>query len=185
MKRTIKVGLSVGLIWIIFTMIMFYTGNGAATFKAGIFINVFCLLCAIAAGLYLHKKESGFEKATFPSDFKAAMQSGVIYAILVAGFIYLYHEKIDPSIREGIKGTWIEANENFVQNEEDYAQLQEDDPTWEDKTYDDYMENQEDQLDSIFSSSSIFIFHLAGLFFFSIFYSFFAVVILRKVVMRQ
>lgn len=185
MKRTVKVGISAALIWIIITMIVYYLDYSRDFFKIGIFINVFFLLGAIAAGLYLHKKDQGFEKLSFAMDFKPAMQSGIIYSLVVSGFIYLYHEKIDTSIKAALVESRVEAIHEMVPDEETYQKLQESDPTWRNKSFDDYIENQEDIIYSMISSFSVFIFHLMGLIFFSIFYSFFTTLILRKVVLRQ
>ena len=185
MKTTVKTGIGVALIWIIFCMLLFYTGNAKAGFVTGIFLNVFLLLASIAVGLYLHKKESGFEKLPFASDFKSAMQSGIVYALIVSSFIYLYHEKIDPTIKDDLVELRMEAIHTMIPDEAAYHELQKEDDTWAEKSYNDYIENQEDIIRSMISSFSIFIFHLMGLIFFSIFYSFFATLILRKIVLRQ
>ena len=184
MKTSVKIGIAFALIWMIINMIVFYVGGSIGFFKIGILINVFLLMAGIAVGLYLSKKDEGFAVGHFLADFKAAMQTGIIYTILVAGFAYLYHERIDPSIRNTmISERTADLNAKFP-DDSNFMALQETDPTWAGKSFDDFIENKEDNFESIFSSSSVFIAHLMGLTFFAGFYSFFVTLIFRKVVMK-
>ncbi|MBD3638853.1 MAG: DUF4199 family protein [Crocinitomicaceae bacterium] len=184
MKTTVKYGLIFGLSWIIITMILFYADFSREAFLPLIMVNLFLLLMAIAGGLYMTKKEKNFEPGIFADDFKTAMQGGIIYAILISGFVYLYHWKIDTSIRDAIIQERITALHNAVPDSDTYEELQEDDPTWQDKSYDDYIENQEDQIKGVVSPVSIFIMHLAGLCMLTFFYAFGATFIIRKVVLK-
>lgn len=165
-------------------MITFYTGMSAQAFVPLIMVDIFILLSCIAVGLYMSKKEGGFQVGIFADDFKTSLQSGIIYAITVAGFVYLYHNNIDTSIRDSLIEQRIEVLHEAVPDAETYAKLQEDDVTWKNKSYDDYIENQEDQIRSVISPLSIFIMHLMGLSLFAFFYSFFVTLIMRKVVLK-
>jgi hypothetical protein len=185
MKTSVKTGLFFALIWIILSLIFFLAGISKATFNIGILINIFLLMAAVASGLYLTKKEGNFERGIFLSDFKTSMQSGIIYAITISSFVYLYHNNIDLSIRQDLIDAQIEAVHRSVPDSETYAEMQADDPTWKDKSYDDYIELMEDQANSMISSSSVFIAHLMGLTFFTFFFSFFVTMIMRLVVLRR
>jgi len=184
MKTSVKIGFFFALIWIIINMVMFYAGISKEGFKVAVLINIFLLMSSIAAGLYLSKKEKDFEVGIFMEDFKTSMQSGIIYALTIACFVYLYHEKIDTSIKDELIANRIESIHASVPNSEVYAELQANDVTWKNKSYDDYIENQEDQARSMISSSSVFVAHLMGLTFFTFFFSFFITLIMRKVVLR-
>ena len=185
MKTSVKIGFFFALIWIIITMILFYAGVSKETFNIGVLINVFLLLSAIATGLFLTKKEHKYEKGIFIEDFKFAAQSGIIYAISIAAFVFLYHSKIDPSIREALINGQIEAIHKQVPNSDVYEEMKQDDPTWKDKSYDDYVENMEDQARSMISPTSVFVAHLMGLTFFALFFSFFVTVVMRYVILRN
>lgn len=185
MKTTIKVGFAGALVWIIITLIAFLSGFSKTFFDIGILINVFALMTSIGVGAFLAKKEIGYEKTFFLSDFKGAMQSGIIYTLCVASFIYVYHEKIDPSIRTELANSRLEALHEGMPNETIYLENLGDDDVWKNKSFDDYIENQEDTINATYSSMSVFLFHLMGLMLFSFFYSFFAVLILRKVVLKE
>lgn len=165
-------------------MITYLAGGSQQAFVPLILLDIFVLMAAIAAGLYMSKRERGFEMGIFADDFKTSLQSGIIYAISIAGFIYLYHSKIDTSIRQNLIEERIEVLHEAVPDQATYAQLQENDPTWKNKSYDDYIENQEDQIRSVISPLSIFIMHLMGLSLFAFFYSFFVTLIMRKVVLK-
>lgn len=185
MKTSVKFGFFFALIWIIITMILFYAGVSKETFNIGILINVFLLLCAISIGLYMTKREHKFEKGIFIEDFKFAAQSGIVYAISIAAFVFLYHSKIDTSIREALISGQVEAIHKQVPNSDVYEDLKKEDPTWKDKSYDDYVENMEDQARSMISPTSVFVAHLMGLTFFALFFSFFVTFVMRNVILRN
>jgi hypothetical protein len=184
MKTSVKYGFLFALLWIIINMVIFYGGISREAFLVLIMINLFFLLCAITIGLYMTKKERNWEVGVFLDDFKTSMQGGLVYAILIAGFIYLYHAKIDTSIRDGIINERIEVLHEAVPDSKTYKELQADDPTWRNKSFDDYIENQEDQIRSVVSPMSIFVMHLMGLSMLAFLYSFGSTIIVRKVVLR-
>ena len=186
MRTSVKVGVGFALIWVVYSIIILSLGYSIPLFNVGILVVVFLLLAAIAVGVFLEKKKQGYEQRPFLDDLKVAMQSGIIFAVLVSGYTYIYHTSIDTSIREKLHADRVEAlMENFP-DEEKYKELQKKDPTWRNKSYDDYMENQLDSSkDFLGSAGFVAIMHLAVLFFFTFFYGFFAVVVLRKVVLRH
>ena len=171
MKTSVKVALSVALIWIILTLVVFLAGYAAPFFVFGILLNIFMLLVAISLGLFFTRKEKGFEETLFLDDFKTAMQSGIVYTLIISGFVYLYHEVIDSSIKDRLVEARLETIQEMVPDEATYLKLQENDPQWQEKSYDDYIENQELSIKGIISSFSVFIFHMMGLFIFSMFFS--------------
>jgi hypothetical protein len=183
-KTSVKIGLFFALIWIIISLVLYLSGISRDAFKVGILLNIFLLMSSIAVGLFLSKKEKKFEKGTFLDDFKTAMQSGIIYALIISGFTYLYHSQIDVSIRQDLIDAQIEALHRNVPDSETFIELKDNDPTWRDKSYDDYIELMEDQAHSMISPTSVFIAHLMGLTFFTFFFSFFITLIIRKVVLR-
>lgn len=185
MKTSVKFGLLFALIWIILTMILFFAGVSKESFTIGVLINLFLLLTASAVGLFMVKREKNFEEGFFIEDFKISVQSALIYGITVSAFVFLYHSKIDPSIRQSLIDNQIEAIHKQVPNSERYAELQEGDPTWKNKSYDDYIENMEDQARSMISATSAFVAHLMGLTFFGLFFAFGSTFIIRNIFIRH
>lgn len=184
MKTSVKYGLMFALAWISLSMILFYARMSGTAFLPMILINLFLLMSAIAVGLYLTKKERNWEVGIFADDFKTAMQGGIVYAILISVFVYFYHAQIDTSIIDVIVEERMDVLHKAVPDEASYKELQKNDLTWKGKSYDDYIENQEDQIRSVVSPNSIFIMHLMGLSILAFLYSFGTAIIIRKVVLR-
>lgn len=184
MKTSIKVALGIALIWIIINLIVFLAGYSREFFTLGILFNIFLLLTSISLGLFLTKKEKNFAESIFLDDFKVAMQGGLIYTIIIAGFLYVYHEKIDTGIRQSLIGVKTKSLHDTYPDVESFKVLQETNPEWRDKNYDLYIEEQEDNIKGMYSSFSVFIFHMMALFIFSMFFSFFGTIIIRKVILR-
>lgn len=185
MKTSVKAAFSLSLVWIIINLIFFLLGYSKEAFGVGILLNLFCLLCSIALALFMTKKEKSFEKSFFLDDFKVALQGGIVYALTISAFLYIYHEYIDSSIKDALIENQMEALHKTYPDVASFEQLQEKDVQWKNKTFDDFIENQEDQFASVYTSFSVFAFHLAGLFIFSMFFAFFATIIVRKVILRH
>lgn len=185
MKTSVKAGILFSLIWIISVLTAFLAGYSVDFFLISELLGLFLLLGAIFAGLFLTKKENDYEKVNALEDFKVAMQSGLVYTIIITGFVYVYHNQIDPSIKENFIDQRIAALHEEYPDEASYKVLQANDQKWETFSYDDFIENQEDQTESFTGSFFTSFFHLMVFFMFSIFYSFFVVIVLRKVILRQ
>ena len=166
-------------------MIFFFTGNSKLGYETSVFINLFLLLTAIATGVFLFKKAEGFAEKSFLEDIKMAMQGGVMFTILVSGFIYIYHSKIDSSVIDNKVQAYLDVINSNVPDEATYIELQKDDATWKDKTYMDYIENQEDQTRGFISAGSLALMNAIIGVLLTIFFSIFTTVILRKVVLRN
>jgi len=185
MKTSVKVAFGISLVWIIVTLIIYLSGYSRQAFVFGIMINLFCLLISISLALFFTKKEKNYETSFFFDDFKIALQGGIVYALVISGFIYVYHEYIDSSIKDALVEDRIEALHKVYPDDASYLKLQAVDSKWKDKSFDDFIENQEDQTRGIISSFSVFVFHLMGLFIFAMFFAFFATIIMRKIILRQ
>jgi hypothetical protein len=184
MKTSVKVALGMAMVWIIIDLVFFLAGFSLQFFSLGILINLFLLLVAISAGLFLTKKNTKFQESFFLDDFKTAAQSGIVYTLIVAGFTYMYHEYIDQGIQQTLRNDRMETFREMYPDKEAFAKLQEQDPQWQGKTFDSFIENQEDITAGMISSFSVFIFHLMGFFVFSLFFAFFGTLIMRKVILR-
>jgi hypothetical protein len=184
MKPSVKVALICSLISIGIALGFYYSGQSLLGYELAGFINIFLLLISISIGVFLFKKGDDFSDKSFLEDIKIAMQGGVVFTILVSSFIYVYHSKIDTSIIDSKVNERMVYLMDSVPDETTYLQLQKDDITWQDKTYMDYLENQEDLARSIISAGSLGLMNaLVGLLM-TIFFSIFTTVILRKVVLR-
>jgi hypothetical protein len=184
MKTSVKAGVFFSLIWIIIVLVAFLTGHSIDFFLIGELLSLLLLLGAIFGGLFLTKKVKNYEVANALEDFKVAMQSGLVYTLIVTGFVYLYHNQIDTSIKESFIAQRVEALHEEFPDEASFISYQEIDPKWQRSTYNDFIENIEDQANTFIGPFFTSFFHLMVFFMFSLFYSFFVTLVIRKVILR-
>jgi hypothetical protein len=184
MKTSVKFGFFFALLWIISVLCAFLAGYSVDFFLISEILSLLFLVTAIFLGLFMTKKENGYEHVNALEDFKVALQSGLVYTIIVTGFIYVYHNQIDPSIKD----TFVEQRTQMLYeeypDEASYLELQAKDPKWETFSFDDFIENQEDQASSFIGPFFTALFHILILFMFSLFYSFFVMIVIRKVILK-
>lgn len=185
MKPSVKIAIVCSIISIGFTLAFFYAGKFQEGYEAGPFIKLFLLLSSIAGGVFVVKKKENFIERSFLEDFKYAMQGGIIFTILVSLFVYYYNLKMDTSIIDKKVALRMENSNKNVPDETTYKLLQKDDPTWQDKTFMDYKENQEDQFRGFISAKAFALVHVVVGMMLTLFFSVFVTLILRKVVLRQ
>lgn len=184
MKTSVKFGFFFALLWIISVLCAFLAGYSVDFFLISEILGLLFLVIAIFLGLFMTKKENKYEHVNALEDFKVAMQAGIVYTIIATGFTYVYHNQIDPSIKESFINQRNEALHLEYPDEASYIELQEADPKWATFSFDDFIENQEDQTSSFIGPFFTSFFHLMVLFMFSIFYSFFVMIVIRKVILR-
>ncbi len=184
MKIPVRIALICFLVSIVITLGFYYGGKPIIAAELNGFWNIFLLLSAIAIGLFTVRQKEGFVENSFIDDFKISMQGGAVFVLLLALFTYLYHTRIDTEYVEGRLIERLDANIQNVPDEATYLKLQKEDPTWADKSYLDYIENQEDQATPILSAKSLAIGYLAFGLVMALFFSIFTTLIFRKVVLR-
>jgi len=184
MKTSVKAGLFFSLIWIIIVLVAFLMGRSIDFFLIAELLSLLLLLGAIFTGLFLTKKENDYNVVNALEDFKVAMQSGLVYTILVTGFVYLYHNQIDTSIKDSFISQRVAALHEQYPDEISFKTLQDQDPKWKGSTYNDFIENVEDQAETIVGPFFTSFFHLMVFFMFSLFYSFFVTIVIRKIILR-
>ncbi|MNY26633.1 hypothetical protein D3C86_1604920 [compost metagenome] len=59
--------------------------------------NILCLLLAMTFGTIAEKRKENRLESSALGDIKNTLGGGLVYTVLVAGLIYLYYAKIDPS----------------------------------------------------------------------------------------
>lgn len=185
MKPSIKIAFVCSIISIGFTLAFYYAGKSVQGYEAAPFINLFLLLTAISGGVFMFKKKENFLERSFLEDIKYAMQGGIMFTIFVSLFVFFYHSKMDTSIIDSKVTALLEMSDKNVPNEEVYKELQKNDKTWQDKTFMDYKENQEDQFRSMVSAEAFALVHVVVGMLLTLFFSIFVTLILRKVVLRQ
>lgn len=96
MKVTFRVAIITAICWIAFKLVGIPLGINIPNYTTlFVLTNIFGLLVAVSVGLYLQKRK-GLEDDNMLTDIKNGMTSGVVYSLIVCGFLYFYYEKIDP-----------------------------------------------------------------------------------------
>jgi hypothetical protein len=185
MKSSVKIAIVCSLLSIGFTLAFYFAGKSQEGYEAGPFINLFLLLTAISGGVFSVKKKENFRDRSFLEDIKYAMQGGIMFTIFVSLFVYYYHSSMDTSIIDSKVTGLMEMSDQNVPDEATYKELQKNDNTWQDKTFMDYKENQEDQFRSMVSAEAFALVHVLIGMLLTLFFSIFVTLILRKVVLRQ
>ena len=95
MKATLKYALIFSFISIVAKIVLWQTGllenETTLTFK----VYILALLLSIFLGLNETKEKEQTEAATFGEDFKIALRSVVLYAIIMSFFTYIFYKFID------------------------------------------------------------------------------------------
>src|SRR5690554_2615762 len=100
MKPTLKIGLIFAAVWIALKLLFWQLGIFQESIHITGLINTLFLLLAIALGLYFQKKKEGLSNGTALTDVKNALQSGVLYTVIVSVFLYFYYDSINPEFTE-------------------------------------------------------------------------------------
>jgi len=185
MKPSVKIAIVCSAISIGITLAFFYAGKFQQGYEVGPFVKLFLLLASISGGVFVVKKKENFIDRSFLEDLKYAMQGGIIFTLFVSLFVYYYNLKMDTSIIDAKVALRMENSDKNVPDEATYKLLQKDDRTWQDKTYMDYKENQEDQYRGFISAKAFALVHVVVGMILTLFFSIFVTIILRKVVLRQ
>lgn len=98
MRPSIKVALIFVGIWFSVRLLFFWFQlfQDPASVKILVMWNILCLLLSISIGMLIEKRKEKASDSTALGDIKRAMASGMIYAVLVSGLIYLLYAQIDP-----------------------------------------------------------------------------------------
>lgn len=181
MKVSVKAGLVLASLWIIFKMIVFYMGESEAGFKVGIFLNILFVLLAAAIGLYFTKIKS--PPSFFLQDVKVCLRGSIVYTVIISAFVYMYYEKIDPfvmqnRIDEKVAYAEMQASENFKEIKAQTPGLKKDNP----EQYVEKVRKDSELLHSGFVQST---FSLIALMLASIIYAFLVTFVMRKIIFRQ
>lgn len=148
-------------------------------------INNLFLILAIALGLYYEKKKEGFGKGTAFSDLKAAVTSGMIYTLLIAGFIFVYYQYIQPEFIE----TRIEERMDLLYSEMERPSyidsLRNDNESFSMMTDEEIIRNIKDNTVTNLSPKSSFIFTLLGMMILTFSYGIFITIIYQRILFRE
>lgn len=184
MRVTVKVGILLAILWMIFKVIYHLSMPNSTDLTISIFTNMFLLITAISFGLYLQKKKEGSNQGNALSDIKSGMSSGVPYAVLVSVFMYVYYTNINPSYIQQIRKPFVEKLKEDLSTEEKVAKLKKLNPELETKTKSEIYKEGLKNIQFQTNPKSTSIISLLALILLTTFYSIIITIILRKTIFR-
>lgn len=184
MKITIKTALICALAWIGFKLLGYQLGwNTPNYISLFIMTNMLGLLVAVSVGLYLQKRK-GIEDDNMLTDIKNGMLSGVVYSLIVSGFIYFYYEKIDIEYNQKLIAESEMNLKTVVDDAEKLKELKASNEEFEVMTKEEIIEKQMETPRMLFSGKFTMTFGMLSMLMLSTLYSIVVTVIYRKILFR-
>ncbi|MCH2226093.1 MAG: hypothetical protein MK066_15095 [Crocinitomicaceae bacterium] len=186
MKITIKTGIIFAFFWMAIKMIIFWSSDNPenpASVMPGVLTNMFCLLMAIAVGLFLHKKNETDESNVL-GDIKNAMSAGVPYILLVSIFIYLFYTKINPEYIQHKQNETIAFVDKGLNDPKILEEFRKSQPDAEVMTKNEIRESMIESQTSIISAGATTTLSLLAMLLLTTLNSIFVTVVYRKLVFR-
>ncbi len=184
MKVTIKTALICAAVWIGFKLLGYQLGWNTPDYTSlFVLTNILGLLVAVSVGLYLQKRK-GVEDDSMLTDIKNGMTSGVIYALVVCGFLYLYYEKIDPEYNQKMIAEREMYFKTIVDDPAQLKELKASNKELEVMTKDEILEEFRKTPQMLFSGTFMMTFGMLSMLVLSTLYSILVSIIYRKVLFR-
>ncbi len=177
MSAVLKYALLFSALWIIVRLTTFL-GSFGEVYGYVLLINPLFLLLAVTFGLRASKSQSK-EASSFLRDVKTGMKAGVLYALIVALFTFLYHRSIDPDFFEDRKEKVIVSLKKEIEHRE---KLKEEEKEVPPGTID--IEQTRQSLNTMSSPFSVMTLTLLGLITLSIIYAMVVAALDRKVLSK-
>lgn len=184
MKITVKTAVVCSILWIIVKVAYHLIWPETTELSPLIFSNMFLLISSISFGLYLHKKQEGFSQGNALSDIKAAMASGVPYALVVSLFMFFYYNNINTQFITNIKKPFIAELKSDLKDEKTIEKLKRLNPELETKNKDEIYQQGIDNINAQTNPKATAIISLLGMIVLSTLYSILITIVYRKVLVK-
>ncbi len=185
MKPTLKIGLIFAAVWIALKLLFWQLGIFQESIHITGLINTLFLLLAIALGLYFQKKKEGLSNGTALTDVKNALQSGVLYTVIVSVFLYFYYDSINPEFTENRINEMSDMFYDNMQRESYVDSLKLQNPDIEELKNEDIIRKNKSELEQNLSPYSTFIFSLLGLIILAFTYSILVTLVFRMILFKD
>lgn len=177
MKKKISLPVSFAAVWILVRLIIFNLGVDSQI-KIGFFINILFIITLIIASLHLKvKAEKKLE--VFAVNFKNSLKNAGTYIIIVIGFIFIFHQFINPNYLSDFHEKAME-----IEQARDFEKLLSS-PMYKGFTKEEYLEKAESTSLMFTSKKIITTFYFLGLFMMSLIFSILIPLFYKKVVLRM
>ena len=179
MKPTVKIAFFFASFYMAFKIILFtqdlqHDENWRVML---IFGNMLFILLAVFFALRHQQKVDKGKETIFLHDFKLVLQSGVVYAVILGVFTFTYYKFIDPGYMEHLVELRMEGSEEF--------NLEAMGPEYpQGFTKEEIIQKELEASQMLYNPFGISALTTLGLLLMAIFYTFFLVILQRKVLSR-
>jgi hypothetical protein len=184
MRISIKVALAFASLWMAAKLIAYFLDFGSDWYNTSALVNNFLLLSSIAIGVYLTKKQTGFQVVTFLEDVKSGIAGGVVYTLIVASFSFLYLDQIDSSYLDIRIQERMEMVTNQLQTDEQLDEYRTMNPEAELKSREQIVAEIRQTTEGILNAKVQFVFLLMGFILLSVLYSLLVTLLIRKILLK-
>ncbi|NBU91313.1 MAG: DUF4199 domain-containing protein [Flavobacteriia bacterium] len=144
-----------------------------------VLVNMFLLTVTVAIGLYLLKRQE-LNPGNLLMDIKKGVSCGMIYTLLVSGFIYIFYAKIHPEYNQ----YQLRKSAELLAKPENIEKIRAKNAELKSKSDQEIRGLLRQQDEMIYSANFTFVLSLLGLTLYSIFNSIFIALIFRRVLFR-
>ena len=185
MKKTYKIGFFGALIYIIFELLLLFSGYSFHIYTSIIAFGVNSLLLLIIVAYSIISEYKKSNNASFINDIKSGIQTTASYSIIIALFIFSYYRWINPEYPILKREQWIELiNDEEHMNKLAQEQIKSNPEFFDGKSEGDLIDMQESNIIDTLEPSKALPITLFSLMLLGIIYSFFITAFNRLILSR-
>lgn len=184
MKSPVGFGILFALIFVIIKMLFFFFGWFETNIVPTAFINMFLLLASISVGLYYYMRyRSGAVESMF-KEAKQAVRAGLVYTVIVAGFLFVFYQYIDAAMIAKMQNDRIAAFSSGLDDPATFSQIRKSNEAFELMSKEEILAEVKSNVDQFVSARSVFLISLLSMLMLSMVYSILVTIVYRKVLFR-
>lgn len=181
MNRIYFIPIGLALLWILIKQMAFILGLFTfGSVQVFVLINMLLLTLTISFSLYFLKRNEE-NPANFLQDMKKGIGTGMIYTLIVSGFIYLFYAKIHPEYNQ----YQVDQARELLENPKNIDKIRSKNPELANKSDKEITKMSLQQAKMIASASFTFIIALLGMTLYTLFNSILIAIIYRRLLFRS
>lgn len=184
MRKSFQIGIFFAFIFIILKMVTYFAGILTGQIKVFALINLLFLIVAISYALYNYMNGGEKGNADFMNEIKESMRAGVLYVVIVSGFLFVYYNNIESDFFPNLEKERYEFIRQTVDDPQKLSEIKKMNPAFELMEPDEIVKNQMKQFEMFMSPNFTALLTLLGMLIMSILYSVFVTMIYRKLLFR-
>lgn len=145
-----------------------------------VFFNMACLTVAIALGLYFIKIKT-LAESNLLLDIKNAMAVGMIYTVLIVGFLYVFYAYIHPNYSQHL----LQERKEFYADKKNLAKLRQGNEEFRNKSDKEIREMEIEKAETILNPRNFAIISLLAMTLWSMLNSALIAIIYRRILFRN